>query len=712
MRTILLIILGSFLLPLQAEQFMVFEKAGLYGLRNEEGEIMIPPIYDEVGWSSGAKNVHRGVIGIRKNKKWGLISVRNKPVSEIIYHSLEPLESENFKASVRGKFSNHLFFGVLDKTGRVVVSFNYFSIERFEDQFLVSSYDPKAVRYGLISKDEKVQVPLKYRSVTKEGNFILGETLSYEIDIYLSDGGRLERNIDSIKHTPRGLICYEEGFVGFYETNGNQFADFAHKKIVLENDVILTYPFPSWEILKGTERMLTLEADSLQLFDSKLLIAYNNGAHHFTLSDSVFTNTHYKIQARSKDHLIVKNGQANEWSVIGYGGQVWLSGYDSIVGNEEVYWAKKEESWQLFSRYGKPRNKLKASILKQGVSGQYVVKINKNWGIISQYGLDVTPFKYEEIVPVNDGYSIKYLNKWGIMNERGDWELYPEFTEVFFRGDFRIGRKGLAYTYHSNDLFWRSTSKPLTVLGEDYLVIKYENGLKGLLNDRLKKVIPSAFKKVELIGNYFAAYTDSTCSLYNKQGSLVINPFEDIQEITSFGEHYLLARKDNRWGFWDEKGRMRISNRYEDAEAFSEGFAPIKLRGHWGFIDKKEKLVIQPFYDGVSAFKNGLSIVSVGSRKGLINTQGKKIVDILWKDIIPTPFGKFIVINEANQYGLLSETGQFLLRPNFEFLEDKGDRVIVAKYGKKGILEYSGKELYQITYDEIKISGDFIFLKH
>lgn len=711
MRTILSIIFFGYSLLPSAEQFTVFESKGLYGLKNSEGNVTVPAIYEEVGWSNGKEETLEDVIGIKKNGKWGLISVKNKPLSEVVYHSLEPLPNRLLKASIKGRFSNQLFFGILDSDGRVKISFNYFSIEPWEGNYLVSVYDARQIKFGLIDTEGKLLISPQYQSVRKDKTFVFAETRLGEIDLFSIEGKKLEVNVDSIQHTSRGLICYREGFVGFYEWNGKKLEDFDFKKILVDDGVVFTYPFPKWDVLKGDQKVLSIQADSLSVVNTDLWIAYNNGAHHFALADSIFRNRNYEIKAINKHHFTVKNGQSKRWSVLGRGGQTHISDYDSITGNGEVYWGIKSDVWQLHSYFGKKSN-LKVSKLKPGVGHQYIAKKNRYWGIIDNLGARITSFKYDTIFPVHNHYFVRYVNQWGTISKKGAWELSPVFDEVLSFKGFSVGRKNLAYTFFSNQKTWKSTSKPIGVLKSKFLMIEDDSSRVGLLGENLNSIIPALFTEIKSVQDYFVAYTDTTCSLFDVDGALIIGPDVNIQRIEGFSENYFLVQKDGRWGFLDLQGRMRISNRYEAASTFSEGMAPIKLRGKWGFIDKEEALVVQPFYDKVSSFSGGLAIVSLDNREGLINSQGQEIVKITFRDIESTAFGNFIVFDEKGKYGLVAGNGHFLLRPAFDFIQDQGDSVLVSQNGSKGLLKYSGEELLQITYDDVQIAGEFILLKN
>ena len=71
---------------------------------------------------------------------------------------------------------------------------------------------------------------------------------------------------------------------------------------------------------------------------------------------------------------------------------------------------------------------------------------------------------------------------------------------------------------------------------------------------------------------------------------------------------------NDKFGFVDEKGKIVIPYKYEDALNFAEDLAAVKLNGKWGFIDKNDKIVIPCKYDDAASFLNGLASVSLNNK--------------------------------------------------------------------------------------------------
>ena len=58
--------------------FSVFSENGKVGLKDNQGQVVIPATYDELGWSNGTFSVINNITGYRKNDTWGLLNIETK----------------------------------------------------------------------------------------------------------------------------------------------------------------------------------------------------------------------------------------------------------------------------------------------------------------------------------------------------------------------------------------------------------------------------------------------------------------------------------------------------------------------------------------------------------------------------------------------------------------------------------------------------------
>jgi hypothetical protein len=75
-----------------AKGYDVFEENGKYGLKNEQGKVVIPPNYEALGWSNQTFSVLNSVTGFKVNGLWGLISLDNHAITKALYEEIIPSE--------------------------------------------------------------------------------------------------------------------------------------------------------------------------------------------------------------------------------------------------------------------------------------------------------------------------------------------------------------------------------------------------------------------------------------------------------------------------------------------------------------------------------------------------------------------------------------------------------------------------------------------
>ncbi|MEM7297893.1 MAG: WG repeat-containing protein [Bacteroidota bacterium] len=674
MRIIISLVVIFLSLAIHAEEFTVFEKDGFYGIRNNEGEVTVPAVYERLGWSNGETGIHNGVIGFREGKLWGLITVKNKSLTAQKFYTIEPLIDGYVKASVKGKFSNQLFHGVLNEQGKTVVSFHYFTLEVVDQHLKVSEYDPGGLLYGLVSLDNVKLIPLRYSSISKEQGIYHAMLKDQTIDLYLKTGTLLESAIDSIEFRS-GWKCFRDGYAGFIDEKGEIKYTFEYKNFQLSDNIIYPIAFPTWDIYENDDLILSLRADSLKMSEKGFWITYLNGSHHFALSDTMSIEHNFLIKDLDKDYVILENAKSRYWSIKDYQGNTFIDEADSIMRYPLGFWVLQDQYWRIYNESMKKISKQTYKKFRAGLEGQFITKSGDYWGLVGNVGQTIARSKYDQIQLTNEAYKIQYLNRWGVMNEQGEWEIRPEFDEVFSFNHLRVGRRGQGYTFFRKGVeILKTTWRPVKQIGE-FVLVQDSEGMAGLINESGEVFVYPEFNQINRVENHITLKTDSTIELMTYEGNTVIDD-KSLQDIAGFGEDYFLIMKNDRWGYVDTQGRLRISNRYEDARTFSQGFAAIRLRGKWGFINKSEELIVQPYYDEVGNFHNNRCIVKSNGMQGLIDEEGAEVLAIKWSEIKRLNTGNYIVKDGLGKVGIINSKGEFLLRPAFDSLEDFGNHVI------------------------------------
>lgn len=91
---------------------------------------------------------------------------------------------------------------------------------------------------------------------------------------------------------------------------------------------------------------------------------------------------------------------------------------------------------------------------------------------------------------------------------------------------------------------------------------------------------------------------------------------ESVEDSKGFTmpNSYAAVKKDGKWGFMDENGKMVIEPQFEDARSFCNDYAAVAQDGEWGFINSKGTIVIEPQFTETKDFSSGNVFVKRGEK--------------------------------------------------------------------------------------------------
>ena len=151
---------------------------------------------------------------------------------------------------------------------------------------------------------------------------------------------------------------------------------------------------------------------------------------------------------------------------------------------------------------------------------------------------------FDDLTPFDDwgNCAAKLNEKWGIINEKGEWRIKPIYDEI----------KGAA----------------------GYI---YDGDLEAKLN--------------------------SKWGLINQKGEWIIKPIFDLLEGFSIKDDSYRVKIDGKYGIISVQGNWLIYPKFDDLFSFfdSEGYCGAKLNDKWGFINHQGNWLINPKFE---AFEN------------------------------------------------------------------------------------------------------------
>lgn len=661
--------------------FTVFEENGKVGLKNEEGDVLIPAIYEAIGWSNGKLSIIDKVVGYQLGGLWGLIQTSNRIVTPAEYIDLRPAEASFILAQKKSLLSQRPSFGVLTTSGKTVIPFLYDGLHLANMRAIAMSRNGTRYQFGLIDLSHKILIPVEYKQISSLGSLRYAvENFDNKTAIFSDAGAQLTAfNIDSISTFRKDYaIIYQDQKQGLIDRNGLTILKPTYGAIqLLEDGAIKIRDTHEWFFLQGDNKLVrSFKADGL----------------------SALSGNHYAVATAGKVRLVNNDLEALH--------EDFFSSLSDFQNGIALY--RKSSHTGVINTDGHiviPPKYNRMIIDGHGFRAQLDVAGKNRWVILDSEGNQITEKVYEEIGAFNGKFfPVKNRGYWGAVNRNGDEIITCVHDSLVQESD-------------------------------DHVVVKFKGqyGVIGL--DERWMVTPQPHPLKVVSDSAYLEFSDKTTFLKTFSGDIVYfsdNPiaYENgyLRETLSSGAHWLInlngiiiersnepeatdvmlrpteglqaIRKDGKFGFIDDVGRLRIANRYEDARPFSEGLAAIQIRGKWGYIDHHERLVIQPVYDMTQDFSNGHAIVQLDGFAGVIDQAGKILVPIRYNEVTRNKHGRFVV-RQGKMSGLADASG-IIIHPRYEAIVDCGnDYVIVQRDGKFGVLTLRGVSTIPMIYDEL-----------
>lgn len=693
-------------------KFVIVEENNKKGLLDDKGNLVIPAMYDDLGWSKGSASAVNNVIGFKKGHLWGLISVKNQKIVEPAFAGLYPA-GDAFIASKLSPHSNEVLYGLVGKTGKTLISFKYYTLE-FEGNDFVASLKRDFILYGLIDGNEKTLLPFRYKNV---------QLLSGDMYCAVDQDNRkayfdLSKNLlspfiyDSIYfHNDRCMIVVKGGKQGLINPDGLTLVEPQYKKITFNDDqTINVLPFDLWSIVNQKneilasfhfDRVTAVGENILQVTAGKNESLIDSQGNYLTPSGNYrivdFKNNIAVVQRNGKFGVIPKSGAA-----------ILPLTYDSLkfAGNFLLAATlhQRAYSWAVMDTKGNIVSGPEYHEIRPINDSLFAVRINQYWGLIDAKGKTIANCKFDDLQPLPGGViQAHYINQSGALNQEGQWVITPKREPFLYLSPESYAAAEdfcKSAVYHRGSLAY-CTTNDLIKREHDLLEIR-NDGKTGLLDLQGSILLNPGYDYISpLQGDSIYVFgKEKVFGIMTKSGRILAQDLP-LEEIFPLSEEFLGVKMEGRYGFIDLNGKLRIANRYDSIGKYSESYTAIKLIGKWGYIDKQERLKVQPRYDEAYAFMNGVAVVKKDGKYGLVNKNGQEILKTSFDSLQVLDNGRYISQKEG-KFGLIGRDGRELVFPKYEGINDlKNGHVIIQRKGKYGMATADGELIIPIVYDEL-----------
>ncbi len=677
---------------------------------NASGEVIIPAMYDEIGWSSGDPTPIDGVIAFRQQGLWGLISVQNKVVSEAKYVHINKLEKKYLLAGLKSRYSNKVNYGLLTTDGSATVGFQYSSISPIGEYLIVSQMDNRQNRYGIIDYKERTTLQFKYDYIQSVNDKVLVVTHDQKSALYQTTGRPITPFfIDEYKASQNDYHPFSSlGQWGVFDGEGNITLPPVYRSVSLNDPAIVEVEeYSQWKAFNHEKEVqFEVATDTILGISKNLLLSNQRGNARLFSSKGHFIDSLLYEQVVPLDSTMLLIQQDGKYGVRKIGGGYVLDPiHDYIEYQNPFFYTLTDKGWHIYNKFG--RKLTSRPLLEVVPGGETLVaaKRDRYWGYVDYTGKLAISYKYDLAQPFQGEYAIvKYLNGYGVINTFGQWILQPDHEEILTISD------GLFLV--RNDEFRQLINAKKEVVFETYneiiehpmgLVEKNAEGKFGFIDPKGSPRLNLDYDSISNVLNneYVILIRNGYYSLVNLEGRIIIPDYSQFEKILPFTEELVGMQKDGKYGYFNLDEQLRIANQYEMAGVWQDGRGPVMLKGKWGFVDLQERLVIQPYYDEVSPFVDGVSIARKGDLYGLLDKDGNEVVQFENDMITRLPSGSYL-IRKGDKYGLAQTNGRHSLSTIYDFLEELSSGLYhVKRRGKSGVKDDKNVDVIPLSYDNI-----------
>ena len=270
---------------------------------------------------------------------------------------------------------------------------------------------------------------------------------------------------------------------------------------------------------------------------------------------------------------------------------------------------------------------------------------NKNWIIDPQF-YDARMF--------NKGAATAFKSKdeCGIINTKGEWVIQPKYEVVgpigngYFFAAYKDKRMAIIDEYENiavDGLMEESLTKRFTenlVPVSKWITFDNEKVLVGFKNYKNEWTIKPQYISYTLFKDGYAVVrkSDSTQIVIDTLGNTVLSIPQSIDMATQYADSLIPVRSNNKWGYMNIKGNIKIDFQFDNAYSFESGIAIIQQENINKIINTEGEVILSlPEYNKIDITLDGYIVIFTKeeqSHKGIMDRNGNILIPPTYSNIV------------------------------------------------------------------------------
>jgi len=337
-----------------------------------------------------------------------------------------------------------------------------------------------------------------------------------------------------------------------------------------------------------------------------------------------------------------------------------------------------------------------------------VVENKEGWTIVSPDGKYLTDGNFRKIIKKNaDVFELLSFPFIKVVDNKHSILFSTQYDELNFANEN-------LYIFKKDEREGLLNEKGNVVLENKFNVIQnFKNGLSivksnnkyGVINQKLQQLLPTTYEKIEIdsLNGIIKALTNKTWVVFNRLGKPINNiKYEDVK-VQPYA--MMFVKQDKLWFLLNSDGKVVGPNWFNKVSDITNFHAVVNYKNGYGLIDTKGNWVIEPVFDSLKIISTHLVVAYSKGINNIINIFNKNIQFAVEKfELIHS---NYLIITIGGKKGLINYRGKEIVQPGYDFISDfsKDSIITILKDKKYGLIDLKGNFILKTiaTCDEMGI---------
>lgn len=682
--------------------FVIAQDTDKYSVLDSTGNILIPPLYDNIELSyNDFEGRYFPFFSLKQKGLYGIANMSGKQITDCIYDKIDFNDNGHYIYLIKNKerYIAHIEKGLLSNDAFEDIN----SFDNLNDENKISFYVKKNHKMGVMLSNGEMLIPCKYEEITYINHLLFSILQAKKMALMSYNGKVITPFIydyihKSYKDNYIGII--QNKLVGLMDNTGNVILPCHYQNIEIK------YHNEQKEYYIETKKdnnkyYFNLKGNPINepIYQNKLIYQIGKGYGYLNNEKKELIPFVYDLPSWTSnctfDSLgyIILGTQAYKGLINTNNEMVLPAIYQNIEVNENMIIVKQKNKFGIVDKQGKTILTTKYDGITI-IPGYCLIRNNNKYGIFSQKGKQIIPILYEDITATyNNYFMVKQNNLYGVIDTQQrviipiiydliksnlidiytaqkennyyllsakgeiilqDKEMINVHVDVF-KNIFYVQQKDNVLVYNHKGLY---LGKNFYIFNDEiydkcYIVKQFD---KGILNKEGMHI-----SSLE----YYTRSSDGKCGLIDSVGNQLI-PFI-YDNILDKSDGYLSAIKNNKKYKLDKTGKSILSENFDIQNNFSHGLMAMQQANKWGFIDEKGIWKIKAEYELVSNFYEGKAVVYQQAKCGIIDTNGRLIVPIIYEGL-EILYDGYLKAKIDCKFGILNPSGKAIVPIIYDFI--------------------------------------------